>query len=92
MYLPRNFGTIFFFAVFSAFLRVYQFGVNRNFCYGSFLWNFGIRIQKIRIGFKSFFRIGLKIRKSRSLKTGIRNNTIADTFREILAPQQIYTF
>jgi hypothetical protein len=49
------FVTIFFFAVFSAFLRVYPFGVNRNYCYGSFLWNLGIRIRKIRIGFKTFF-------------------------------------
>jgi hypothetical protein len=39
-----TFGTTNFFAVFSAFLRVYPFGVNRDYCKGSFLWNFGIRI------------------------------------------------
>ena len=38
-----TFGTNFFFAVFSAFLRVYPFG--GNYCYGSFLWNLGIRID-----------------------------------------------
>jgi hypothetical protein len=36
-----TFGTIFFFAVFSPFLRVYPFGVNRNYCYGSFFVEFG---------------------------------------------------
>jgi hypothetical protein len=50
-----SFGTIFFFAVFSDFLPVYPFGVNGNYCNGSFLWNLEIRIRKIRIGFKSFF-------------------------------------
>jgi hypothetical protein len=50
-----TFGKNLFFAVFSVFLRVYPFGVNHNYCYGSFLWNSGIRIRKIRIGFKSFF-------------------------------------
>jgi hypothetical protein len=46
-----TFGT----QIFFAFLRVYPFDVNCNYCYGSFLWNLGIRIRKIRIGFKSFF-------------------------------------
>jgi hypothetical protein len=36
-----TFGTNVFFAVFSVFLRVYPFGVNRNFCYGSFFVEFG---------------------------------------------------
>jgi hypothetical protein len=31
--------------------------VNRNYSYGSFLWNLGIRIRKIRIGFKSIATI-----------------------------------
>jgi hypothetical protein len=53
-----TFGTNFFFAVFSAFLRVYPFG--GNYCYGSFLGNLGIRILKIRIGLKSFFQNRLK--------------------------------
>jgi hypothetical protein len=55
-----TFGPIFFFAVFSVFLQVYQFGVNCNYIYGSFLWNLGMRIRKIRIGFKSFFQNRLK--------------------------------
>jgi hypothetical protein len=50
-----TFGTTVFFEVFCAFLQVYPFIVNRNYCFGSFLWNLGIRIQKIQIGFKSFF-------------------------------------
>jgi hypothetical protein len=33
-------------------MQVYPFGVNPNYCYGYFLWNLGIRIRKIRIGFK----------------------------------------
>jgi hypothetical protein len=53
--IRATFGTKNFFAVFSAFLRVYPFGVNRDYCYGSLLWNLGIWIRKIRIGFKSFF-------------------------------------
>jgi hypothetical protein len=36
-----TFGTNVFFAVFSAFLRVYPFIVNRNYCYGSFFVEFG---------------------------------------------------
>jgi hypothetical protein len=36
-----TFGTNFFFAVFSVFLRVYPFGVNRNYSYGSFFVEFG---------------------------------------------------
>jgi hypothetical protein len=39
-----TFGTIFFVAVFSAFLRVYPFGVNCSYYNRSFLWNLGIRI------------------------------------------------
>jgi hypothetical protein len=35
--------------VFSAILRVHPFGVFCNYCYGSFLWNLGIRFR-----FKSF--------------------------------------
>jgi hypothetical protein len=50
-----TFGTKMLLTVFCVFLRVYPFGVNRTYCYGSFLWNLGIRILKIRIGFKSFF-------------------------------------
>jgi hypothetical protein len=36
-----TFGTTNFFAVFGAFLRVYPFGVNRDYCYGSFFVEFG---------------------------------------------------
>jgi hypothetical protein len=36
-----TFGTKLFFAVCIAFLRVYPFGVNRNYCYGSFFVEFG---------------------------------------------------
>jgi hypothetical protein len=50
-----TFGTKNFFSVFGAFLRVYPSGVNRDYCYGSFLWNLGIRIRQIRMAFKSFF-------------------------------------
>jgi hypothetical protein len=37
----ETFGTNFFFEVFSVFLRVYPFGVNRNYSYGSFFVEFG---------------------------------------------------
>jgi hypothetical protein len=58
--IGRLLAQFFFFIVVSAFLRVYLLGVNRNYCYGSFLWNLGIRIRKIRIGLKSFFLNRLK--------------------------------
>jgi ABC-type multidrug transport system permease subunit len=35
-----TFGYIFFFTVFSAFLRVFPFGMNRNYCYRSFFVEF----------------------------------------------------
>jgi hypothetical protein len=38
-------GTTNFLAVCSAFLRVFPFGVKRDYCNGSFLWNLGIRIR-----------------------------------------------
>jgi hypothetical protein len=50
-----TFGTKKLFAVFGAFWRIYPFGVNCTYFYGSFLWNLGIRILKIRIGLKAFF-------------------------------------
>jgi hypothetical protein len=49
-----TFSTKNFFAVFSAFLRVSPFGLNRNFW---FFVEFGDWIRKIQIGFKSFSRI-----------------------------------
>jgi hypothetical protein len=69
-----TFGTTNFFAVLSGFLRVYPFGVNWDYCYGWFfceIWGFGSE----RSGSDSnhFFRMGLKIRKSQFLKSGIRN-------------------